>query len=143
MKRSLLMVTSPVANTPVTANVIRYRALGVVGATLAAVAVWAVAVPVLGVHLATRFGNADTQNIGIGVVVIASLIGSSAGLGLLGALRQISSRAITIWTAVSIFALVVSLSFRLVAGTTISAQASLAVMHVAVAAVLIATLRRS
>src|SRR2546429_6296328 len=53
-----------------------FRSLGVVGATLAAVAVWAVAVPVLGVHLATRFGNADTQNIGIGVVVIASLIGS-------------------------------------------------------------------
>src|SRR5207237_3197523 len=96
MKRSLLMVTSPVANTPVTANVLRSRALGVLGATLAAVAVWAVAVPVLGVHLATRFGNADAQNIGIGLVVIASLIGSSAGLGLLVALEKISSRAITI-----------------------------------------------
>src|SRR2546430_3777378 len=109
------MVTSPVANTPVTANVIRYRALGVVGATLAAVAVWAVAVPVLGVHLATRFGNADAQNIGIGVVVIASLIGSSAGLGLLVARKKISSRALSLSTALSIAALGISLSVPLIA----------------------------
>ena len=136
------MVTSPVANTPVTANVLRSRALGVLGATLSAVAVWAVAVPVLGVHLAIRFGNADAQNVGIGLVVIASLIGSSAGLGLLVALEKISSRATTIWTAVSIAALVISLSFPLVAGTTISAKASLALMHIAVATILIATLRR-
>jgi len=99
-------------------------------------------VPVLGVHLTTRFGNGDAQNVGIGLVVIASLIGSSAGLGLLIALEKISSRAITIWTAVSIAALLISLSFPLVAGTTISAKVSLALMHVAVATILIVTLRR-
>ena len=76
------------------------------------------------------------------MVVLASLIGSSAGLGLLVALEKISSRATTIWTAVSIAALVISLSFPLVAGTTISAKASLALMHVAVATILIAALRR-
>src|SRR2546430_3314147 len=58
------------------------------------------------------------------------------------ALEKISSRAITIWSAVSIAALVISLSFPLVAGTTTSAKASLALMHVAVATILIATLRR-
>src|SRR5438874_4436155 len=142
MRRSRLMVTRPVANTPAATNVIPSRALGVLGATLAAVAVWAVAVPVLGVHLAIRFGNADAQDIGVGLVVIASLIGSSAGLGLLIALEKISSRAITIWTAISISALVISLSFPLVAGTTVSAKASLAMMHVAVATILIAALRR-
>jgi hypothetical protein len=136
------MVTSPIANPPAAANVIRSRAFGILGATLAAVAVWAVAVPVLGVHLTTRFGNADAQNVGIGLVVIATLICSSAGLGLLIALEKISSRAITIWTAVSIAALLISLSFPLVAGTTISAKVSLALMHVAVATILIVTLRR-
>ncbi|TME72398.1 MAG: hypothetical protein E6I50_00870 [Chloroflexi bacterium] len=136
------MVTRPVANTPAATNVIPSRALGVLGATLAAVAVWAVAVPVLGVHLAIRFGNADAQDIGVGLVVIASLIGSSAGLGLLIALEKMSTRAITIWTAISISALVISLSFPLVAGTTVSAKASLALMHVAVATILIAALRR-
>src|SRR5439155_2647599 len=137
-----VIVISPTANTPVTANVTRSRVSGVLGATVAGAAVWALAVPVLGVHLAIRFGNADAQNIGIGLVVIASLIGSSSGLGLLVALEKISSRAITIWTAVSIAALVISLSFPLVAGTTISAKASLALMHVAVATILTPTLRR-
>src|SRR2546423_12910428 len=98
VRRSLLMVTSPVANTPVAANVIQSRALGVLGATLAGVAVWAVAVPVLGVQLAIRFGNADAQNVGIGLVVIASLIGSSAGVGLLIALEKVSVRSLPIST---------------------------------------------
>src|SRR5258707_113235 len=91
-------------------NVIRARILGVLGATLAAAAVWVVAVPVLGLHLVTRFGNADAQNVGFGLVVIASLVGSLAGLGLLVVLEKVISRAVTVWTAVAVVVLLASLS---------------------------------
>jgi len=127
---------------PPTNNVIRTRVLGVVGATLAAAGVWVVAVPVLGVHLMTRFGNQDAQNVGLGLVLTTGLVGSLAGLGLLVVLEKVTSRAVTIWTAVAVVVLLASLSLPLVAGTTTSAKVALALMHVAVASVLIATFRR-
>jgi hypothetical protein len=136
------MVTIPVATIFAGANVIRARVLGVLGATLAAGAVWALAVPVLGVHLMTRFGNADAQNVGIGLVLTASLTGSLAGLGLLVVLEKVTSRAITVWTAVAVAVLLASLSLPLIAGTTTSAKGALALMHIAVASVLITAFRR-
>jgi hypothetical protein len=123
-------------------NVIRTRVLGVVGATLAAAAVWVVAVPVLGVQLMTRFGNQAAQDVGIGLVLTAALVGSLAGLGLLVVLESVTSRAVAIWTAVAVVVLLGSLSLPLVAGTTTSAKGALALMHVVVASVLIATFRR-
>jgi uncharacterized protein DUF6069 len=123
-------------------NVIRTRVLGVVGATLAAAAVWVVAVPVLGVHLMTRFGNQAAQDVGIGLVLTAALVGSLAGLGLLVVLERVTSRAVAIWTAVAVVVLLGSLNLPLVAGTTTSAKGALALMHVVVASVLIATFRR-
>jgi Family of unknown function (DUF6069) len=123
-------------------NVIRTRVLGVLGATLAAAAVWVVAVPLLGVHLMTRFGYQDAQDVGLGLVLAASFVGSLAGLGLLVLLEKVTSRAVAIWTAVAVLVLVASLSLPLVAGTTTPAKGALALMHVAVASVLIATFRR-
>jgi uncharacterized protein DUF6069 len=123
-------------------GVIRTRVVGVRGATLAAAAVWVVAVPVLGVDLVTRFGNAAAQSVGFGLGVAAALIGSFAGLGLLVLLERVSSRAITIWTVIAVVVLLASLSLPLVAGTTTSAKGALALMHIAVASVLIATFRR-
>ena len=70
-------------------NVTRTRVFGVLGATLAAAAVWVIAVPVLGVHLMTRFGNQDAQTVGFGLVLTAALVGSLAGLGLLVVLEKI------------------------------------------------------
>jgi uncharacterized protein DUF6069 len=121
---------------------IRIRVFGVIGATLAAGAVWVVAVPVLGFHLMTRFGNQDAQNVGLGLVLAAGLVGSLAGLGLLVVLERVTSRAVTIWTAVAVVVLLASLSLPLSAGTTTSAKGALALMHVAVASVLIITFRR-
>ena len=64
----------------------RTRALGVGGAIVAAVAVWVIAVPLLGVHLLIRFGSGAPQTIGIGYVVGATLIASLVGWGLLAIL---------------------------------------------------------
>lgn len=127
---------------PRTDHASRIRALGVAGAVLAAVAVWAIAVPLLGAHLTIRFGTGAAQDVGIGYVVGASLVASLAAWGLLALLERRTARARSVWTGVAVVVLVVSLSLPLTAGTTTSATTALALMHVAVAAVLIPTLRR-
>jgi hypothetical protein len=121
----------------------RVRALSVAGAVLAAAAVWAIAVQLLGTHLVIRFGSGAAETVGLDYVVGASLAASVAGWGLLALLERRTARGRTIWTAVAIVAFVVSLSLPLTAGTTLSSKAALALMHVAVAAVLISALRRS
>ena len=118
------------------------RALGVVGAVIAAIAVWAIAVPLLGVHLLVRFGTGAPQSVGIAYVLAASVIGSVAGWGLLVLLERRTSRARTIWTAIAIVAVLVSLSLPLYAGVSTSTKITLAVMHAGVAAVLIPAMRR-
>ena len=136
------MATTTAPITPATAHLGWNRALGVAGATLAAVAVWALAIPILGASLVIRFGDGAPQTIGIELVVIGSLTGSLLGLGSLVVLEKFTSRARTIWTVVAIGVLLVSLSLPFVAGTTASTKAALALMHLAVAGVLIPTLRR-
>ena len=124
------------------AEVRRNRILGVAGATLAAVAVWAIEVPVLGINLVTQFPNSAPQSVGIGAVVSSALAGSLAGWGLLALLERRYARARTIWTGIAIAVLLASFSLPLSAGTTTATKVGLATMHLAVAAVLIPTLRR-
>lgn len=118
------------------------RALGVVGAVAAAVAVWAIAVPLLGVELLVRFGTGAPESVGIAYVLGASLIGSLAGWALLVLLERRTSRARTIWTAIAVVAVLLSLSLPLYAGVSTSTKITLAVMHAGVAAVLIPVMRR-
>jgi len=99
-------------------------------------------VPILGLHLLARFGNAAPESVGIDFVVGASLIGSLAGWALLVVLERRTSQARTIWTAIAVLALLASFSLPLFAGVSTSTQVTLAVMHVAVAAVLIPAMRR-
>jgi hypothetical protein len=126
---------------PVIAPLARTRALGVGGAIVAAVAVWVIAVPLLGVHLLIRFGSGAPQTIGFGYVVGATLIASMAGWGLLAMLERRTSHARAIWTVTALVVVLASLSLPLTAGTTTATKVVLALMHVAVAAVLIAAFR--
>ena len=119
------------------------RAASVATATAAAVAVWAVAVPALGTHLLVRFGGGSPQTVGAGFVAGAALAASLAGWGLLALLERRTRHARAIWTAVAIAVTVASLGLPLSAGTTAAATTALALMHLAVAAVLIPALRRS
>ncbi|MGA8427765.1 MAG: DUF6069 family protein [Candidatus Dormiibacterota bacterium] len=119
------------------------RAISVVGASLAAVAVWAIAVPLLGTHLLVRFGSGSALGIGIESVVGASLTASLLGWGFLSFLERRTPRAWTIWSRVAVVVLLVSLTLPLSAGANISTKAALALMHLAVAAVLILGLRRN
>ena len=128
--------------TRTTAGIGRTRALGVLGATAAAAAVWALAVPLLGIQLMVRFGGAAPQPVGIAYVVAASLVGSLLGWGLLTVLERRTARARGIWTGMALVVGLGSLSLPLTAATTMSTRISLTLMHVAVAGVLIAVLRR-
>jgi hypothetical protein len=106
------------------------------------VAVWVIEVPLLGIRLQTQFGNAAPQGVGIAAVVVSSLAGSLAGWGLLAILERRFARARSIWTGIAIAVLLASFSLPFSAGTTTTTKVALAMMHLAVAAVLIPTLRR-
>jgi hypothetical protein len=127
--------------TPTTSRLNWTRALGVGGAVVAAVIVWAVSVSILGLHLDIRFGSGAAQTIGIGFVVGATLMASLLGWALLALLERRTASARTIWTVAAVVVLVASLSLPLFAGIAASTKAALVVMHIAAGAVVIATLR--
>jgi hypothetical protein len=137
-----MSAVSAIKNNSLAVGHLRARALGVVGAVVAAVTVWAVAVPVLGIELTFRFGNTAPQNVVFWAVVGFTLGASLAGWGILAALERRMSNAREIWTAVALVVLVASLGLPLAGGTTISSKIALAMMHLAAAGVLIPTLRR-
>jgi hypothetical protein len=127
---------------PTTGGLGRSRALGVAGAVLADVAVWALAVPILGISLVVHFGNSAPQGVGLPAVVGGSLVLSLLGLALLVTLERVSRSARAIWTIVALIALGASLGLPLVAAATQATLGVLALMHVAAGGVLIPALRR-
>ncbi len=124
---------------------LRSRAFAVTAAVLAALVVWAVAVPLLGVQLAVRMtpGSSSVQTIGAGLVLAVSLLASLLGWGLLIALERRTRRAGTVWTVAASVVLLLSLAGPLTAAVTTGGKVSLVVLHLSVAAVLIPLLRRS
>jgi hypothetical protein len=135
------MLTS---NAPATQNRTprRARALSAAGGTLAAVAVWIVEVPLMGIDLRVRFGSGHPQAIGIGQIIGVSLAASLLAWLLLVLLAQRTPRARAIWTSAALVALIVSLALPF-AATTTAATIGLIVMHLAVAAVVIPTMGRT
>lgn len=122
------------------------RLLAVAGAVAAAVAVWVIAVPVLGVDLQGPAGPDETapQPVTFVAVVLTSLIASLAGWGFLAVLERFVARARTVWTVVALGFLLLSFAGPVLGtGVPTSSRISLSLMHVAVAAVLVPLLRRS
>jgi hypothetical protein len=119
----------------------RARALAVIAAVLAALAVWLVTDPLLGVDLAapTRPGSQELQSITPALVAGTSLVVALAGWALLALLERFTARPRTIWTAIALLVALLSLAGPLstLASTTAANGLSLALMHLAVAAVLI------
>jgi len=119
----------------------RARALAVVAAVLAALAVWLVADPLLGVELAapTRPGSEELQSITPALVAGTSLVVALAAWGLLALLERFTARPRVIWTAIAVLVGLLSLAGPLsaLASTTAANGLSLGLMHLAVAAALI------
>ncbi|SCG71043.1 DUF6069 family protein [Micromonospora inositola] len=131
---------------PRTASVVRparrgARALAVLVATAAALAVWVVAVPLAGVDLAVRSG-ATEQPVGPGAVAVAALLAGLAAWALLAVLERFSRRARSIWTGVALAVLLASMLAPLGGGVGAAAKLTLALMHLA-AALVIPGLRRT
>ncbi|TDD53228.1 hypothetical protein E1286_07320 [Nonomuraea terrae] len=76
---------------------LRRLLLTLIGAPAAALAVWALAVPVAGTALTVRAGG-GTQPVGPVSVVMASLLAGPAGWALLTVLERFSSRPGRVWT---------------------------------------------
>ena len=120
----------------------RTSVAAVLGATAAAVAIWAVATAA-GADLTVSFGPGQPiQKITVVNVVVAALVGSLAGWGLLALLRRFTTKARAIWTVTAIVAALLSLAGPLSTISSAGTKARLVSMHLAVAAVLIVVLRR-
>lgn len=115
----------------------------VLGATAAATAIWAVAT-MAGVELTVSFGTGQPiQKVTVVNVVVAALVGSLAGWGLLGLLRRFTDKARAIWTVIAIVAALLSLWGPLSVTASAGTKVSLAAMHLVVATVMIVALRRT
>ncbi len=123
----------------------RSRTLAVGAAVLAALVVWIVAVALLGVDLRVRTtpGGSSVQTIGPALVLAMSLLASLLGWGLLAGLERRTHRADSIWTITAGVVLLLSLAGPLTAAITTAAAATLMLLHLSVAAVLIPSLRRT
>jgi len=117
----------------------------VVGAVAAALMLWAVAEPLLGINLrAPASGDAPNSDIGPVMVTIASLVPALLGWGLLVLLQRFTAHARTAWTVVGCVVLAISL-FGPLSGEGISSanRVVLLFMHLLVGAVVIFGLRRT
>jgi len=115
----------------------------VLGATAAAVVIWIVAIAA-GADLTVSFGAGQPiQKITVVNVVVAALVGSLAGWGLLALLRRFTTNARAIWTVIAIIFALFSLGGPLSTISSAGTKAWLVAMHLAVATVTIVGLRRT
>src|ERR1700704_2080505 len=115
----------------------------VLGATAAAVAIWVVAIAA-GADLTVSFGAGQPiQKITVVNVVVAALVGSLAGWGLLALLRRFTTNARAIWTVIAIIFALFSLGGPLSTISSAGTKAWLVAMHLAVATVVIVGPRRT
>lgn len=123
-------------------HVVRTRALTVVGAVLAALAVWAVAGPVAGIDLRVAPDGQPPHSVGPAMVALSSLTSGLAAWALLAVLERFIARAARVWTVIALIVLAASMLGPPAAVST-AAGVSLAAMHLVVAAALIPTLPRA
>src|SRR6266436_6333091 len=84
--------------------------VAVLGATAAAVAIWIVATAA-GADLTVSFGPGQPiQKVTVVNVVVAALVGSLAGWGVLALLRRFTAHARAVWTVIAIVVALLSLA---------------------------------
>ncbi|MFI6743052.1 DUF6069 family protein [Nonomuraea sp. NPDC050451] len=120
---------------------LRRLLLTAIGAPAAALAVWALAVPLAGTALTVRTGG-GTQTVGPVSVVVASLVAGLAGWALLAVLERRAARPGRSWTITALVVLVLSLSGPLGSAVGAAATLVLILLHLVVGAVLVAGLAR-
>ena len=114
----------------------------VLAATAAAVAIWIVAT-LAGAELTVSLGGQPIQKVTVINVIVAALVGSLAGWGLLALLRRFTINARAIWTVIAIVFALFSLGGPLTATASTGTKVALVAMHLTVATVTIVGLRRT
>ncbi|MFW5417909.1 hypothetical protein J0910_14955 [Nocardiopsis sp. CNT-189] len=124
-------------------SLIRVRAATVVAAAAAALAVWAVADPLLGIPLIAQ-GAPGRPPMEVGPVpVLAVSVGSAlAGWALLALLEGFTARGRTVWTVIAVAVVLLSL-VPVLGGRGTAVQVILASQHVLVGGIVIAGFTRT
>ncbi|MCZ7437406.1 DUF6069 family protein [Micromonospora sp. WMMC241] len=120
----------------------RDRLLTVLGATVATLVGWAVAVPLAGVELTARNGGVE-QRVSPVAVAVSTLLAGLAGWALLALLERLTGRARTVWTVVAVLVLLLSLLGPVGGGVGRAATLTLVALHLLAGAVLVPGLRRT
>lgn len=135
------MTTSTAPRVPPSRRRVATRALVAVGAVSAAVAVWAIAVPVLGLSVTVPDspGSTNRSELAFLPVVLTAAVAALAGWGLLAVLERVTRRAPTVWTAIALTVFLLTLPY--LPGFTGTERLVLTLLHLALAAVLIIGMR--
>lgn len=113
----------------------------VIGAPAAALATWALAVPLAGITLTARTGG-STQPVGPEAIAVTSLLAGLAGWLLVAVLERFVARPGRIWTISAPAVLAASLAGPLDSAVGAAATLVLILLHLVVAAVLLLGLMR-
>ncbi|MFG2332165.1 DUF6069 family protein [Streptomyces sp. NPDC048604] len=136
------MTATPTGTAPA-----RTRALAVVAAVVVDGLIWLLASTVLDIDLRIPDGpgSTTTSELYLPAVLIGSAVVSLLGWGLLALLEKFAAgRARTIWTAVAVAILLLSLFAPLFgAGLTAGNRATLVLLHLTVGAILVPAFRRA
>lgn len=113
----------------------RHRSLAVAAAVLAAVVLWLVAVPVLGLDLLVG-SDAQAQQVSLAAVVVVPLLAGAAAWGLLAILERRTVKAVKSWRIAGWTFLAVSLLGPLGMGAAAGTLTVLLLMHGSVGTIL-------
>ncbi|MGC4820795.1 DUF6069 family protein [Micromonospora sp. DT63] len=122
------------------ASRVRNRSIALLAAVLAAVVVWLIAT-VGGAELTVDQG-AGPKDVTVLAVLLTSALAALLGWGLLAVLERLSGRATTIWTAIAVAVLVLSLVPASLVDASAGTRVALVLMHLAVGVVVILGFRR-
>lgn len=135
------MTTSTAEHVPPSRRRVAPRAVVAVGAVSAAVTVWAIAIPVLGLSVTVPDspGSTNRSELAFLPVVMTAAVAALAGWGLLAVLERVARRSHTVWTAIALTVFLLTLPY--LPGFTVTARIVLTLLHLALAAVLIIGMR--
>lgn len=116
------------------------RALAVTGAALAPIAIWLLA-QATDTELKVTLAGQPPMVVSLPFIVLTALAAALAGWAALAVLQRATSHARAQWTGLAVGALLASFGPIAIAQTSAAARIFLALMHVAVATVLVLGLR--
>jgi Family of unknown function (DUF6069) len=132
-------VSVPAPTRPATSTHKRH-ALAVAGAALAPTVVWLLA-QATGTELKVSLAGQPPMVVSLPFVVATAAAASLAGWGALAVLRRVTSHPRRLWTCLALAALLLSFGPVAAVETSTAARTYLALMHIAVATILILGLR--